>query len=151
MTILEKPKHVARQTAVAEKLAQAWNAEYGSFGQYAPIDVYFMRNKNIVSMAEIRTRRDRECNTFGTVLIDLDKWFHLMQAEIGLAMPAMYVVTFTDGIWYVRIGTLAVNNFKIKYRGRTDRPEAPNDMSPVIEVPSSMFVRVCGSDGVFEE
>jgi hypothetical protein len=150
MAVLEEPKHVARQNTVADRLAKAWRCEWGQMGPYSPFDVYLMRDKKIHALVEIRTRRDRTCHAFTTVLIDLDKWFSLMQGEIGLQMPCFYVVAFTDGIWFVRIGTLPVNAYKINYRGRTDRPQAANDLSPVIEVPSDQFQRVCDSDGVFE-
>lgn len=73
-----------------------------------------------------------------------------MQAEIALQMPGMYIVAFTDGIWYVRIGTLPVNQYKINFRGRKDRPQAMNDLSPAIEVPCSEFKKVCDSNEVFE-
>jgi len=148
---LEQPKHLARQRIVADRIAAEWKCAWGQMGPYSPFDVYLMRDKAIVSLVEIRTRRDRTCGAFPTVLIDLDKWFSLMQAEIGLHLPALYVVAFTDGIWWVRIGSLPVNEFKINYRGRTDRPEAANDLSPVIEVPSMTFRRLCSSDGVFED
>lgn len=146
--MLEEPHHTEQQLVIAEKLAQAWKCEYDNMGPYSAFDVYLKRDKKIVALAEIRTRGNRTCHEFPTVMIDLDKWFVLMQAEIGLSMPGFFVVAFKDGIYYVRIGTLPVNQYKINYRGRA-RPQAKNDVSPVIEVPSGEFKRVCDSDDVF--
>ncbi len=147
---LEEPKHLKRQEVVAQKLASVFGCEWGQMGPYSPFDVYLRKAKDMKAIVEIRTRRDRECNSFTTVLLDMDKWFSLMQAEIALGLAALYVVAFTDGIWYIRIGSLPVNEFKMKWRGRDDRPQAKNDLSPVIEVPSSYFKRICDSEGVFE-
>jgi hypothetical protein len=119
-------------------------------GPYSPFDIYLRRDKTMTALVEIRTRRDRECGTFTTALLDMDKWFPLILAEIGLHLAGLYVVAFTDGIWYTRIGHLPVTEFKMTWRGREDRPEAKNDLSPVIEVPISYFKRICDSSGVFE-
>jgi hypothetical protein len=110
-----------------------------------------MREARIAALAEIKTRGDRTCHGFSTVLINLNKWFSLMQGEIGLQLPCFYVVAFTDGIWTVRIGSLPVNTFKINYRGRSDRPQAVNDQAPVIEVPSAEFKFVCACDGIWTD
>jgi len=147
---LEEPRHANREKVVADKIAAEWKCEWEQMGPYSPFDVYLRRGKDMLAIVEIRTRRDRECYSFPTVLLDMDKWFSLMQAEIGLGLRSLYVIAFTDGIWYVRIGRLPVREFVMSWRGRKDRPEAANDLSPVIEVPTSYFRRICDSDGVFE-
>jgi hypothetical protein len=149
MTMLETPRQTATQDAIANRLAAAWRCEWGRMGPYSPFDVYLMREKKIVALVEIRTRQNRQFATFPTVMLDLDKWFHLMQGEVVMQLAGVYVVAFPDGIWWLRIGTLPVNTFKVTFRGRTDRPEAPNDQSPVIEVPCASFHRLGSSDGVF--
>jgi hypothetical protein len=120
---LEEPKHQKREEIVANKIAAAWNCEWGQMGPYSPFDVYLRRGKNMTAIVEIRTRRDRELNSFSTALLDMDKWFSLMLAEIGLHLPALYVVAFTDGIYYVRIGHLPVRDFKMTWRGRDDQKQ----------------------------
>ena len=149
--MLNNPEYQKREVEVANKVAAAWSLQWGQMGPYSPFDVYLRKDKKIVAIAEIRTRRDRECHSYTTALLDLDKWFSLMQAEIALGLPGLYIVAFTDGIWWVRIGRLPVRDFKLEYRGRVDRPQAYNDLSPVIQVPTSYFKRVCDSDGVFKE
>lgn len=148
---LERPVHVAREQEIAARLAAAWRCDWQQMGPYSPFDVYLLREKRIVAFAEIKTRGDRACHTFPTVMINLDKWFTLMQAEIGLSIAGLFVVAFSDGIWWVRIGTLPVNHYKICYRGRADRPAVKNDVMPSVEVPSGEFKRLCASDGIFEQ
>ncbi len=148
---LEEPRHLIRQKVVAERIARRFKCEWHEMGPYSPFDVYLIRDREIKALVEIKTREDRELNSFSSVMINLDKWFTLMQAEVGLGIAGLFVVAFTDGIWYVRIGQLPVRGFKIVYRGRTDRPDAKNDVMPAIEVPSNQFTRVCDSDGVFED
>jgi hypothetical protein len=148
---LEQPKHLARQKVVADRLAAKWRCEWGQMGPYSPFDVYMLRERKVHALVEIRTRRDIAHDSHPYVLIDLDKWFHLMQCEIGLQLPGLYAVAFTDGIYYVRIGALPVNDYRLLYCGRKDRPEAANDMSPVVQVPNGQFRWVDTSEGVFED
>jgi hypothetical protein len=155
--------HSAWQDAVADKLAARWRCQWKGMGPYCPFDVYMMRDKKILSLVEIRTRRDKTHDAYPVVMLDLDKWYVLVGAELGFhkraarralrpgrKLAGIYVNAFSDGIWFVRIGDLPVNEFSVMYRGRTDRPESPNDRSPVIEIPVEHFRLACPSDGVFE-
>ena len=148
---LENQTFVNRETVIAEKVAEKWNCSFQRMGPYSPFDIYFLRDNRLCSFAEIRSRRDRELNSFATVLVDLDKWFPLMEAEIYLKVPTFYIIAYTDGIYYVRLADIQVSKYPITYKGRTDRPQAKNDLSPVIEIPSNLFKKICDSEGVFEE
>jgi hypothetical protein len=150
---LEQPGDLSRQNAVADRLAAAWKCEWSRTGPYSPVDVYMMRGKQLVSVVEIRTRGNRERDTFDTVVINLNKWFHLLLAEIVLGLPGIIAFAFRDGIYYARIGKLPVSAYGLLVTGRTDRPDvhAPNDFAPGIHVPSGEFKRVCSSDGIFDD
>jgi hypothetical protein len=146
----EEERDRRREAAVATLLAARWRCEWGQLGPYTPFDVYMMREKKIVSLVEIRTRTNRTRLEWSTVLLDLDKWFTLLQAEVGLGLPGIYAVAFQDGIGFVRIGTLPVNEYAISFQGPKNRPEAANDRCPVIEVPSKAFKMVCPLNGALD-
>ena len=147
---LENDLYETREGKIAEKVAAAWKCEAHRMGPYSPFDIYFIRDTRLCAFAEIRSRIDRELRTFPTVLIDLDKWFPLMQSEIYLKVPAFYIIAYSDGIFFLRLAEVDVSRYPITFKGRKDRPQAKNDLSPVIEIPSGLFKPICDSEGVFE-
>ena len=146
---LEEERHVKREMEVARLVAEKWKCTHNRIGGYSSFDIYFLREKTLVAVAEIKTRH-RLAGSFETVLLNIDKWFPLRQWETGLGIPSFYVVAFTDGIYFTRIGTLNVRDFKLTCRGREDRPGIQNDVRPVIEIPLNRFGYLCSSEGVFE-
>ena len=132
-------RHKKHEAQVADWLAARRNYTWRSMGEFHPIDVYFLKDDIIHSLVEIRTRRNLWVRQERFVLMDLDKWFSLMQAEIALHLPSFYVVAARDGVWYVRVGALEVQDFRIVLRGRRDRPHMPNDVCPVLEIPAAKF------------
>lgn len=147
MTPREDPSSVERECRVATKLAAAWRCDWGRLGQYSPVDVYLMRKSEILAFAEIKTRPVPLPRP--TVLLDIHKWFALIQVEVTLAKLAFYVVAFLDGIFFVRIGTLPVHTCALVHTGRTDR-QTSADQRPAIAVPTAAFTRLCDSTGIFQ-
>lgn len=149
---LEMPHQQKRELIIGQLVSSAWGCEAKKMGSYTHFDVYFIKGQRVVALAEIRSRADRELNSFPTALIDLDKYMALLMAEISLRVPAFYIIAYPDGVYYTRISGLPASELQKTYKGRTDRLDiAPNDMSPVLEVPIKYFKRICSSEGVFEE
>lgn len=140
---LEREEDETRMNACARAFARSQRWAFGRFGPYSALDVYFLDEaQKLAALAEIKTRPDRTLRKFGTVLMNLNKWFALLQCEMGLGLPGFYIVGFADGLYSVRIGCLPVQEYSIEFRGRTDRPGVPNDQSPAIQVPVEAFTRI---------
>lgn len=147
---LETAQHIQAQDRVATLVAQKWGYTWNRLGGYSPYDVSFLNGIEIKAIAEIRTKRV-EMRERAVEMVDLDKWMSLFLVAIGMPqVEPHYIVACLDGIWHVPIRMLPVDAFRIKYRGRHDRPQAPNDASTVIQVPTGYFRLICDSNGVFE-
>lgn len=147
MIAREDPHSVERERRVAERVAKAWRCEWGRMGRFSPVDVYLMRERTILAFAEIKTRPVDLPKP--TVLLDMHKWFALMQVEIALNKLGFYVVAFLDGIFFVRIGTLPVHTCALVHTGRTDRHTSA-DQRPAIAVPTAAFTRLGDSTAIFQ-
>lgn len=141
-----------REVKVAALIAAHFKRSFGRMGEFMPYDTYFMLGGRMTSVAEIRTRHQR-FEDDDRLMIDIDKWHALLMAEVGLRIPAHYIVAFLDGIWWGRIGTLPVNEYEYRVTGRRDRVGFPNDLCPVIQMPrrSDWFIRFGDATGVFDE
>jgi hypothetical protein len=148
---LETDRDMAREEAVAKKIAALKGYQYGRLGTFSPYDVFLLdQKKRLTAIVEIRTRTDRRHDSYAAACIDADKWLILLMADISLRVPGLYAVAYPDdGIYVVRIGAIQGMNFTVVSRGRVDRPGI-NDVSPVVAVPTRLFERWCDSDGVFE-
>jgi hypothetical protein len=135
---LETKSDKAVEKKVAEYISEKWKCDYSSMGPYSPYDICFTRNGVLEAIAEIKDRTNRDCCTFPTVCLNLDKWFSLIKCEMFLGRPAFYIVQFRDGIYFLRIGKLQISSFKISYKGRVDRG-AKNDQRLAVDIPSNLF------------
>jgi hypothetical protein len=60
--------------------------------------------------------------------------------EIGLGCPAIYVVKFTDIIFYIRIPDIPTSDIVIG--GTTHLVQSYTDIEPLIRVPVNLFKRI---------
>jgi hypothetical protein len=60
--------------------------------------------------------------------------------EIGLGCPAIYVVKFTDGIFYIRIPDIPTSDIVIG--GTRQVVKSHTDIEPLIRVPVSLFRKI---------
>lgn len=79
------------------------------------------------------TRRYVDSTKYATVFLRMRKWLILMLAAQGLGRPSYHVVQWNDRIGFIDI--YSVDGRRNKMGGRFDRPDAPNDLEPVIEIP----------------
>jgi len=120
----------ANESEVARLIEAAWGCTLHSFGRLAPIDWYAVREDRFVGLLELKAR-SHEYGTFPTVFLNVRKWLTLMLASVGLGVPALFVVRFTDGVRWVPLSEIDATKFTIagcgivKYRG---------DVEPIIEV-----------------
>jgi hypothetical protein len=143
--------HLERQKRVAEKIAALWRCEWGSMGEFNPIDVFFMRKREIFAFAEIRTKQD-VLSDKSIVFVDFDKWLNMRVAGMALRLPVHYIAAYVNGIWIADLGHVEIDRYRIMQRGRRDRPQMRNDYCPVIEIPAGVFKQIVPlSDDIFAD
>ncbi len=128
-----------RESEITEVLCKAWNCTSGSLGPYSPFDRYLYKNSKLSAIIEIKARQNRALKTFDTVYLNLDKYFSLLIGELQLRVPSLYVVAFSDGIYYVKIGQIPAAELNIFIKGREDRPDVKTDVRPALQIPINYF------------
>lgn len=123
------------QAVVLQELEAAWTCEVKLFGPFCALDYYLLRDGRMVAVAELKARTHPH-GTYPTVFLSLRKWLALTLASVGMGVPALFVVRFTDGAYWLRVGE--VDASAVRVAGRYDRGAA-NDVEPIIQVPLSKF------------
>lgn len=113
-------------------LEKEWKCEVHSFGRWSAIDYYAVRHGNMVAVLELKSRT-HEKGKYPTVFLNVRKWLALMLAQSGLGCPAVFVVGFVDGLYYVMVSEIDAS--KITIGGTTRRVKSQTDIEPVINVP----------------
>lgn len=122
----------AKEQAVAKRIEAKWHIEAKPFGWLCPVDYYFLKNQQMVAVAEIKVRTHASTK-YDTVFLNLRKWLALVMAQAGMGVPAIYFVQFTDRIKWIVISN--VQNMKIEYRGCLQVVKTHTDVEPVFLVP----------------
>lgn len=124
---------------VAAELGKAWGCEIKPFGPLCPIDFYALRNGLMVGLLELKSRT-HDSSKYPTVFLNVRKWLALRLAETGLGVPAIFVVRFTDGIFYIPVNDVPTQ--KITIGGTKHLVKSFTDIEPVIEVPVGVLRRI---------
>ena len=122
----------ATEHEVASMLEHAWHCEMRAFGPLSPIDYYALRDGRLVAVVEIKTR-SHDAERYPTVFLNVRKWLALSLGQLGLGVPALYVVRFTDGIRWIRVDKIDAKMTNIG--GCRSIVKAASDIEPVIHVP----------------
>lgn len=122
---------VQSETEVAALIEAAWKCQVHRFGLLSPIDWYSTRAGRLVGVLELKTR-SHSTAAFKTVFLNVRKWLCLSSAEVGLGVPALFVVRFTDAVRWVRIVDVDARLHRIG--GCARAVKADSDVEPVIEV-----------------
>lgn len=117
------------EDAVADMLARAWRCELHRFAELCPLDWYATRYERLVGVAELKVRL-HAVDRYPTVFLNVRKWMALNLASVGLGVPSVFVVRFTDALCWCPVG-LSMGHVRID--GRHDRRKA-SDIEPLIEV-----------------
>lgn len=117
---------------VAALLEDVWSCRMRSFGKLSLIDWYAERAGRVVGVVELKTRTHTHSH-YPTVFLNVRKWLALMMASLGLGVPAIFVVRFTDKTMWIRVSSVESNSVSIK--GCAKIVKSRNDIEPVFEVP----------------
>jgi hypothetical protein len=126
----------AREVAAA--IADRWGCELRSFGIMSPIDFYAVRAGRVAGFAEIKCRSHGSA-TYPTVYLSVRKWLALLVTSTGMGCPAIFVVRFTDGIYWVGIERIDPRRHLL---GGHANPRQPHDVEPLIHVPVAIMRRL---------
>jgi hypothetical protein len=129
--IFAKESDVKAERAVAARVSELWGCEVHWFGLLTAIDWYATRAGRLIGVLELKCR-DHESTTFPTVFLNVRKWLALSMAEVGLGVPAVFVVQFRDGVWWVKVADIDARQHRI---GGCKREMKFRDIEPIIEVP----------------
>lgn len=124
------------EAMVAAVLSSAWDCEIRSFGRLAPLDWYAVKDGRMSGVLELKSRSHASTD-HPTVFLNVRKWLALALAEVGMGVPAIFVVRFTDGIRWVALSGVDATDHKIA--GTVKRVKSDSDIEPVIDVPVSVM------------
>lgn len=124
------PADQAAERAVAAELTKLTGHQITSFGPLCAVDFYSSQDGRLTGILELKCR-DNPSTQYPTVFLAVRKWFALVHGAIGLQVPALYVVRFTDRLLVATIAT--VDGAKHTISG--GRRKAGSHIEPLIEVP----------------
>lgn len=120
------------EAGVAAELARVWRCELVHFGELCELDWYAVRDGRMAGVIECKVRKHPQ-GRFETVFLSVRKWLALNLANVGLGVPAIFVVSFDDAIRWKRIG---LESGGVRLAGWSPGTrQAVSDFEPVIEVP----------------
>jgi hypothetical protein len=128
--------HVFKDTAsrlaqreVAKILARVWKCRVEEFPALCKVDWWAARDFRMAALLELKCRKANH-DKYDTVYLALAKWFALKDGAASLSTCSMFVVRFTDGIWFIPIKDVDTSDVIIA--GRNDRGR--EEYEPVILV-----------------
>jgi len=116
---------------VIDAIQDAWKCEVRSFGKLCPIDFYALRDNRIVSVLELKSRTHKKAD-YPDVFLNVRKWLALSMASLGIGCPAIFVVKFTDGIYYVKVSEIQPGS--VEMGGTSKIVKSRTDIEPVFRV-----------------
>lgn len=134
--IFHTKEDVHDETEVSEALQQVWQCQLWRFGALSPIDWYATRLERVVGLLELK-KRSHASGHYPTVFLNVRKWLALNMATVGLGVPSIFVVRFTDRLSWVPLNEIDAS--QVRLGGGIRRANARTDIEPVIEVPVSQF------------
>ena len=122
------------EDSIRRHIEDVWNCSVHPFGPLCPIDFYALEHGRLVGVIETK-RRSHASTQFETVFLNVRKWLALRLAGVGLGVPAVYAIRFTDCMRYITMDE--VDASKVRMGGAATRLQSHTDIEPVIEIPVS--------------
>ena len=131
LRVFTTPDDHAAEDRAARVIESAWRCKLHRFPHYNGVDWYAERAGMMVAVLELKTR-SHDSTKHDTVWLNIRKWLALGMARIGLGVPALFVVQFTDQLRYVDLGRIEADKHRIA--GCRKVVKSYTDVEPVIEV-----------------
>ncbi len=121
------------EAQIGALVAKRWNCEVCHFGQLCVIDWYARRAGRMIGILELKNST-KPSTQYQCAWLNVRKWLALTMGSIGLGVPALFVVRWSDGMvrWQF-VKDIDATHHRMggtKYRVKSD-----SDIEPVIEVP----------------
>jgi hypothetical protein len=142
MTTYANDTDTRNEAEVAEVLEQAWRCTLHRFARYSPLDYWAERAGRMVGLVEIK-QRSHEHDRYATTYLTVRRWLAMRQAELGLGVPARYVVRFTDSIRWVPAAEVDATNVELVGHQVRAEHRHPAEVEPTILIPIASM-RVVG-------
>jgi len=126
------------ESDVKHILEKKWGCTLHDVGLMHPIDWYAVRDGRVVAWVELKSRSHAR-SKYPTVFLNFRKWWALLCHQ-QTGAPGIWVVRFTDGIYFVRVDDISPNRLRIG--GTTTRVKSQTDIEPLIDVPIDVLTRV---------
>jgi hypothetical protein len=120
------------EAEVAALIASHWACSIRLFGALSAVDWYAERHGRLIGVLELKSR-SHALDRYPTVFLNVRKWLALTLARVGLGVPALFVVRFTDQLRWVPLSAIDPNQVRIA--GCNRLVKSHSDIEPVIEVP----------------
>jgi hypothetical protein len=134
LAVFTTPEDHASEDLAARVIEAAWKCKLHRFPHYHGVDWYAERAGSMVAVLELKTR-SHSSTKHETVWLNVRKWLALGMARIGLGVPSLFVVQFTDELRYVDL--VDVDGHQHRIAGCKRIVKSPLDIEPVIDVPVS--------------
>ena len=131
LRVFTTPEDHAAEDRAARVIESAWNCKLNRFPHYNGVDWYAERGGQMVAVLELKTRTHASTK-HDTVWLNIRKWVALGMARIGLGVPALFVVQFTDELRYIDLGK--IDGHRHRMAGCRQVVKSYTDIEPVIEV-----------------
>ena len=116
--IYEDSASKADESRIAKVVEQLWKCKVEKLPRKNYVDYALMRDKELSAYAEVKSRKN-ERNKYPTWMVSLEKWMYAKRiAEVSNGVPMLFIVEWTDGIYWLRQDTA---EFFVGVGGRSDR------------------------------
>lgn len=124
---------------VAALVERRWGCTLKPFGALATVDYYVQKHQRMVGVAELKTR-SHELKRYPTTFLNVRKWMSLNDASFGLHVPAVLIVRFTDGCFWIPITAIDASRHIVG--GCMRIVKSHTDIEPQIEIPIGQLRRL---------
>jgi hypothetical protein len=131
--IFQTAEDRAVEKSVAQLVETAWQCNVKPFGALSTVDWFAEENGRMVGVLELKNRAHASTK-YPTVFLNVRKWLALQLAAIGLGCPAIFVVKFEDGVFWIPIADVDATNHRISGCSQARAVRAVSQVEPIIEV-----------------
>jgi hypothetical protein len=120
------------ENEISKIIEDTWKCQLFSFGKLSVIDWYAVRTGRLVGLLELKTRT-HDTDKYDTVFLNVRKWLALNLAAVGMGIPALFVVRFSNAVKFISISDIDASDTVIG--GLKQIKKSRNDIEPLIRVP----------------
>lgn len=121
-----------REIEVASMIGDRWRCDVRPFPRFSPIDWFAARGDSMEALIELKCR-SHTANHYPTVFLGASKWMALAHGALAFGCRGIFVVRFTDGVWWIDIDRIDTLRNRVCGGVRPTRPT--QDILPAVEIP----------------